>query len=275
MRITERKYLDAYVNSIGNGIPKLIEGFEFSENKGGFEYLTKSSAVYSSNIEGNSIDLNSYMNYEMNKDKFKVGKEIEEIEDLIEAYEFAQNNILNEKNLKSNVNKQYKDGMDISLIAINKPSEGSEPSEGLCKVSYAGANNPLWIVTENHHFKLEEGKSKTYEDSPLTLWEVKADKQPIGLYDHEKPFTTHTFQLSEGDRIYMFSDGFQDQFGGEDLSETKKGGKKFKSANFKKLLLSYYDKSMAHQKTSLESTFDKWKGDLEQIDDVCIIGVRL
>ena len=77
----------------------MIKNFDFSENSGGFEYLTKSSAVYSSNIEGNSIDLNSYMNYEMNKDKFKAGKEIEEIEDLIEAYRFAQNNRLNEKNL--------------------------------------------------------------------------------------------------------------------------------------------------------------------------------
>lgn len=99
MRIIERKYLDTYITSIGHEIPTLIENYDFSENRGGFQYLTKSSAVYSSNIEGNSIDLNSYMNYEMNKDKFKVGKEIEEIEDLIEAYEFAQKNKLNEKNL--------------------------------------------------------------------------------------------------------------------------------------------------------------------------------
>jgi len=99
MRITERKYLDIYITSIGDSISDLIRNYDFSENKGGFDYLTKSSAVYSSNIEGNSIDLNSYMNYELNKDNFKVGKEIEEIEDLIEAYEFAQNNKLNEKNL--------------------------------------------------------------------------------------------------------------------------------------------------------------------------------
>jgi Fic family protein len=99
MRITERKYLEAYNKLIGNVIPNLLKEFDFSESNGGFEYLTKSSAVYSSNIEGNSIDLNSYMNYELNKDKFKVGKEIEEIEDLIEAYEFAQSNKLTEKNL--------------------------------------------------------------------------------------------------------------------------------------------------------------------------------
>lgn len=99
MRITEKKYFDTYNKSIGEEIPKLIKDFDFSENAGEFEYLTKSSAVYSSNIEGNSVDLNSYMNYEMNREKFKAGKEIEEIEDLIKAYEFAQSNKLNEKNL--------------------------------------------------------------------------------------------------------------------------------------------------------------------------------
>jgi Fic family protein len=112
MRITGRKYLDTYIKSIGNEIPTLIDNYDFSENRGGFEYLTKSSAVYSSNIEGNSIDLNSYMNYEMNKDKFKVGKEIEEIEDLIEAYGFAQNNKLNEKNLL-NCHKIFSDTLLI------------------------------------------------------------------------------------------------------------------------------------------------------------------
>lgn len=112
MRITERNYLDAYKKSIGDEIPQLIRDFDFSENRGRFEYLTKSSAVYSSNIEGNSIDLNSYMNYEMNKDKFKVGKEIEEIEDLIEAYEFAQHNKLNEKNVL-NCHKIFSDTLLI------------------------------------------------------------------------------------------------------------------------------------------------------------------
>jgi len=99
MRITNRKYLNTYIQTIGHEIPILIMDFDFSENNRGFDYLTKSSAVYSSNIEGNNIDLNSYMNYELSKDKFKVGKEIEEIEDLIEAYEFAQKNNLNEQNL--------------------------------------------------------------------------------------------------------------------------------------------------------------------------------
>jgi Fic family protein len=98
MQIINHKYLKDYTQSIGKEIPKLIEDFDFSEQKGGFEFLTKASAVYSSNIEGNSINLNSYMNYELNKTKFKVGKEIEEIEDLIGAYQFAQENDLNETN---------------------------------------------------------------------------------------------------------------------------------------------------------------------------------
>jgi Fic family protein len=112
MRITERKYLDTYIQIIGHEIPALVKNFDFSENTGGFDFLTKASAVYSSNIEGNSIDLNSYMNYELNKDKFKVGKEIEEIEDLIEAYEFAQCNKLNEKNLL-NCHKIFSDTLLI------------------------------------------------------------------------------------------------------------------------------------------------------------------
>ncbi|MGC3977443.1 MAG: Fic family protein [Paludibacteraceae bacterium] len=99
MRVTDKKYLDKYIHSIGQEIPSLIHNHDCLKDKVGFEYLTKSSAVFSSNIEGNSIDLNSYMNYEMNKDKFKVGKEIEEIENLIKAYEFAQNNTLSESNL--------------------------------------------------------------------------------------------------------------------------------------------------------------------------------
>ena len=99
MKITERKYLDSYLLSIGGQVSTLIQNFDFSEDKGGFDYLTKASAVYSSNIEGNSIDLNSYMNYELSKEKFKAGKEIAEIENLIEAYRFAQHHKLSEKNL--------------------------------------------------------------------------------------------------------------------------------------------------------------------------------
>jgi len=72
----------------------------------------------------------------------------------------------------------------------------------------------------------------------------------------------------KGDSIYIFSDGYVDQFGGEK-------GKKYKSANFKKLLLSINDESMEQQKEMINKTFESWKGDLEQLDDVCVIGVRI
>ena len=97
MNISDRKYLAEYSAQIG--ISDLIVRFNFSDECNNFDYLTKSSAVYSSNIEGNSIDLNSYMNYELNKERFKSGKEIDEIEQLIQAYEFAQTNCLTEQNL--------------------------------------------------------------------------------------------------------------------------------------------------------------------------------
>jgi len=149
MRITERKYLDNYKKSIGNDIPKLIQDFDFSENRGGFEYLTKSSAVYSSNIEGNSIDLNSYMNYEMNKDKFKVGKEIEEIEDLIEAYKFAQTNNLNEKNLQ-NCHKIFSDTL---LIRSKRGKYRIEPVGvfGKAVLTYM-AIEPEFVEKEMNYF---------------------------------------------------------------------------------------------------------------------------
>ncbi|MCK4663481.1 MAG: Fic family protein [Bacteroidales bacterium] len=98
MDVIDKKYFKEYSTKIGKQIPRLIGQFDFSENMGGVDYLTKASAVYSSNIEGNSIDLNSYMNYELSKKKFKVGKEIEEIENLIKTYVFAQKNRLTEPN---------------------------------------------------------------------------------------------------------------------------------------------------------------------------------
>lgn len=99
MIVTDKKYLARYSKIIGDQISDLINKFDFSESKGGYDFLTKASAVYSSNIEGNSIDLNSFMNYELSKEKFKAGKEIKEIENLIEAYTLAQKSKLTETNL--------------------------------------------------------------------------------------------------------------------------------------------------------------------------------
>jgi len=99
MEITNKKYYNEYINQIGKEIPKLIKQYDFTDESGDFSYLTKASAVYSSNIEGNTIDLNSFMNYKLSKSNFEPTKEIEEIENLIKAYEFAQNNKLTDDNI--------------------------------------------------------------------------------------------------------------------------------------------------------------------------------
>jgi Fic family protein len=98
MLILHDKYFNQYTDLIGNQIEKLIESFDFIEKSTDLGYKTQASAVYSSNIEGNSIDLNSYMNYKLLQEKFKHHKEIQEIENLISAYEYAQSNALTEKN---------------------------------------------------------------------------------------------------------------------------------------------------------------------------------
>lgn len=134
--------------------------------------------------------------------------------------------------------EEVKDGMDIALCKL----EGT-------KLFYSGANNPLWIVRNGE------------------ILETKADKQPIGIYNSPKPYKSHSFELKKNDTIYLFSDGFIDQFGGEKE-------KKYKSVNFKKLILSLHESSMDKQKELLNQEFMNWKGDLEQIDDVCILGFK-
>ncbi len=155
--------------------------------------------------------------------------------------------------------EEVKDGMDIALCSL----------EGL-KLEYAGANNPLWIVRKGeipNETRLSP-KTKLEVTGDYTFMEVKADKQPIGKYVDPLPYTTHELQLQKGDTLYIFSDGYVDQFGGEK-------GKKFKPANFRKLLISIQSESMDRQKQLLDEAFESWRGDLEQIDDVCIIGVRV
>ncbi|MDT8413436.1 MAG: tetratricopeptide repeat protein [Vicingaceae bacterium] len=145
-----------------------------------------------------------------------------------------------------------KDGMDIALCSLRFDVKGlklNEP-ETVALLQYAGANNPLWII--------REGK----------LIETKPNKQPIGKVDNPQLFTTHTIELQEGDTIYIFTDGFADQFGGSK-------GKKMMYKPFKQLLLSIQNKTMDEQKEILAQHFENWKGSLEQVDDVCVIGVRM
>ncbi|MGM0464779.1 MAG: PP2C family protein-serine/threonine phosphatase, partial [Bacteroidota bacterium] len=134
------------------------------------------------------------------------------------------------------------DGMDLSLIAYNKKERSLE---------YAGAYNPLVIV--------RDGKLIT----------VKADRFPIGMVsEREKKFNNVELDIRSGDNLYLFSDGFADQFGGP-------AGKKFKAVNLKKEFLRVSPLPLQEQKKELLKTLDEWMGDMTQIDDILIIGTRI
>ncbi|HRD39478.1 MAG TPA: SpoIIE family protein phosphatase, partial [Bacteroidia bacterium] len=100
------------------------------------------------------------------------------------------------------------------------------------------------------------------------LKEIKADKQPVGKSDHAKPFTSHQLTYNPGDIFYLFTDGLADQFGGPK-------GKKFKYKQFEELLVSIKNKSMNEQAQDISNVFMNWKGGLEQVDDVCVLGIKL
>ncbi|MFY9311232.1 MAG: tetratricopeptide repeat protein [Bacteroidia bacterium] len=134
-----------------------------------------------------------------------------------------------------------KDGMDISLCCLNLKT---------LELQWAGANNPLNI--------LRNGKLEI----------TKADKQPIGYYPAAHPFTNHKMQLLKGDSIYIYSDGYADQFGGPK-------GKKLTYKRFEAALVDNSSLSMNEQKQALLKVFNDWKGNQEQVDDVCIVGVRV
>ncbi|MEZ4937045.1 MAG: tetratricopeptide repeat protein [Crocinitomicaceae bacterium] len=154
--------------------------------------------------------------------------------------------------------EEVKAGMDIAVVSLEQQQQqeqegGDTLAQFSCsKLKYSGAHNPLWII-RNGAEEVEE---------------IKADKQPIGKFSNPVPFTTHEISLNSGDTIYIFSDGFADQFGGEK-------GKKFKAANFKNLLLSVQKENMDKQRELIDQAFEEWKGNLEQLDDVCVIGVRV
>lgn len=136
---------------------------------------------------------------------------------------------------------EVKDGMDISLLCIEEKNNN---------IFWSGANNPLWFIQDNE------------------LKEIKADKQSIGKTDNPKAFTTHQINYKENTTFYLFTDGFADQFGGE-------RGKKFKYKQFAELLVTNNHFPLKHQLESINKTFEDWKGDLEQVDDVCVIGIKL
>lgn len=137
-----------------------------------------------------------------------------------------------------------KDGMDISLCAVNLKSR---------QLQFAGANNSVYIVRKKE------------------LMEIKADKQSIGAdveHAEVKIFKNHLFQLEKGDCVYLFTDGYADQFGGS-------SGKKFKYKQFHEVLIAHHDKPMEEQCKILDEHHKAWKGNLEQVDDILVIGFRV
>jgi len=134
-----------------------------------------------------------------------------------------------------------KDGMDMAICSLNLTTN---------LLQFSGAFNPLYLVRDGN------------------MEEIKGDKFPIGAGFTQNPeFTNNVIQLKEGDCIYLFSDGYADQFGGPK-------GKKFKYSRFKEILVEINDKDMSEQHDILNQMIEEWQGDLEQIDDVCVIGIR-
>lgn len=165
--------------------------------------------------------------------------------------------------------EEIKDGMDMALCAVDPRNN---------KLEYAGANNPLYVIRprESGNLEVDGAVIEPALDSPShCLFEVKADKQPIGKFSGRHPFTNREVKVVKGDTFYTFSDGYADQFGGPK-------GKKFKYKPFKELLLRIQHKNMLEQRTIIHETFETWKNDAhegqsgyEQIDDVVVIGVRI
>jgi serine phosphatase RsbU (regulator of sigma subunit) len=141
---------------------------------------------------------------------------------------------------------EQKDGMDMTLCVID--------SEQMT-LTYAVANHVLYLIRT--------------KENEAELLEFKGDRHPVGIFS-EKLLAFHQFEvpLIKGDRIYTFTDGYPDQFGGPK-------GKKFKYLQLKELLLSSQNKTMDKQREHVAKTFESWKGDLEQIDDVCLIGIEV
>lgn len=152
-----------------------------------------------------------------------------------------------------------RDGMDISLARLEIRGDGK------IDVQWAGANNPIWIHAPEG-IEVVEAKEEGQRMLGEQLTEFRPDHQPVGKYHYKKPFTNHKFTISHLSRLYLFSDGYLDQFGGPQ-------NKKFKRSRFVRLISSLNNISMELVAQRLETQFREWKGDNEQIDDVLVVAI--
>ena len=162
-----------------------------------------------------------------------------------EILNHARRGIIRSLKQKGEVGEQ-KDGMDVALVSLKLNGEKSE-------LQYSGANNSMYIIRKSENPTLEE---------------IDPDPMPVAISDRTQDFKNNIIELQKGDSFYIFTDGYADQFGGPK-------GKKFKYSQFKQLLLSLQNKPMNEQHDILKKTIDEWKGALEQIDDILVIGVKV
>ena len=149
--------------------------------------------------------------------------------------------------------------MDMALCVLNKDTRLLE---------FSGAYNPLYLVRSGiaNNGMQEDVNIRFYKDD---LAEYRANRQPVGFVKFERvPFEKREIQLQPGDRLYVFSDGLSDQFGGPE-------GKKFSTKRLREFLVATRHIPMHEQKTVLTETLDQWQGSEEQVDDICIMGVEV
>ena len=145
------------------------------------------------------------------------------------------------KLIQSVSKEEQKDGFDGILICINVKTR---------EITYSAANNKPVLISDNQ------------------IIENSVDKMPVGKGERMEPFKLHTLNAKPGDLLYLYTDGYADQFGGPK-------GKKFKYRPLNELLLHNAHLPLSEQHTILSNNFIEWRGDLEQVDDVCIMGIRM
>lgn len=159
--------------------------------------------------------------------------------------------------------KMIRDGMDIAMCALN---------HDWTQLFFAGAKNPLYLLRSKSVFNegsMPDDMTVISEGEDAVLLEIKGDKHPIGNSSDEiKPFSNHAVDLFKGDQIYVFTDGYADQFGGPK-------GKKYNYRRFRDFLIAISNQPLFEQKAALEKEFNRWLGEEEQIDDVLVISVKI